>query len=76
MTRDELLTYGANTPVRLVDGAFGLLIRYWPTSAGVQVPGEADVRKVPLERLVDLGGGALIETTASPPLTQEGRPDS
>ena len=61
MTRDELLRYPDNTPVRLADGALGLLIRYWQTSAGIQVPGEENIREIPLERLADAGGGALIE---------------
>ena len=62
MTKDELLSYEANTPVRLADGNFGLLIRYGDTAAGVQVPGED---AIPLTRLIDLGNGALQEQEAS-----------
>lgn len=64
MNREEVLAVvGAHRdpPVRLADGAMGLLIRYGADEAGVQVPGEEDIRWIPYARLHDLGGGALIE---------------
>lgn len=60
MTHEELLTFASNTPVLLADGKFGLLIRYWPESAGVQVYGEEDIREIPLARM-ESRGTVLIE---------------
>lgn len=61
MTFDDLLVCENNTPVRCVDGKLGLLIRWWkPASAGVQVPGEEQIREIPCVRLVDRGG-VLVE---------------
>mgnify|MGYP003454049713 CR=1 FL=1 len=62
MTKEELLKCENNTPVLLADGKFGVLIR-WGQEAGVQVSGEEDIRWIPVERLADKGGGALIERT-------------
>lgn len=66
MTFDELLAMPTNAPVRCADGTFGLLIRWWEgdQAAGVQVPGEDDIRVIPCARLCDIGGGALVEVQA------------
>lgn len=65
MTYDELLNYPINTPVRCADGAMALLIRGSRVhdEAGVQVPGEENIRWIPLSRLTDraAGAGALEE---------------
>ena len=58
-----------NQPVKTVDGKLGLFIRIKNSAAedegdsliGVQVPGEENIRWIPLSNLHDLGGGALIE---------------
>lgn len=50
MTKEELLKLGTNTPTRLADGSFDLLIR-WSDEAGIQVPGEEDIHWIPVERL-------------------------
>lgn len=65
MTFDELLKCDHNTPVRCADGALGVLIRWHEKSrsAGVQVPGEETIRVIPASRLVNVGGGALKEST-------------
>jgi len=64
MTYDNLLKFPTNTPVRCADNAMALLIRWSRVhnEAGVQVPGEENIRWIPLARLVDLGSGALAET--------------
>lgn len=64
MTFDELLTADSNAPVRCADGKFGLLIRWWESdrAAGVQVPGEEDIRSIPSSSLHFVGGGALVES--------------
>lgn len=64
MTYDELMKMlegERNLPARLVDGSFALLIRWDRNEAGFQVPGEEDIRWIPLARIVDLGNGALQE---------------
>jgi hypothetical protein len=71
MTFNELLTMPSNAPVRLADGKFGLLIRWWePDQAGVQVPGEADIRTIPCARLQDAGNGALVEVAEPQPTAE------
>jgi hypothetical protein len=62
MTRDEFDKLFVPTPpvILCLDGKFGLVIRDWGTSAGVQVPGEEDIRDIPLVR-IDTLGEALIE---------------
>ena len=58
-----------NSPVMTKDFCLGLLIRL-PTDdpgsklnglCGVQVPGEDDVRWIPVDNIVDAGNGALME---------------
>lgn len=65
MTFAELLAVADNTPVRCADGRHGLLIRWWEdtASAGVQVPGEEDIREIPAHTLTAVGDGALVEET-------------
>jgi hypothetical protein len=59
MTPKELLKQDSNAPVRCADGKIGLLIRWWGDDAGIQVPGEPDIRRVRASELYELGGGAL-----------------
>lgn len=63
MTFAELLEVSDRTPVRCADGRYGLLIRWFEdtASAGVQVPGEEDIREIPVHKLTAVGDGALVE---------------
>lgn len=64
MTIKERFIQEGPLPILLSDGAFGLVIR-WPNllphECGVQVPGEDDIRWIPIGRIKDLGQGALVE---------------
>jgi len=57
---------GYNKPIKTADGKLGLVILFRDgcgivsDKVGVQVPGEEDVRWIPIDRL-NLGGGALKE---------------
>lgn len=57
----ELLSGSPSLPIKLKDGTFGLLIHCWSDSVGVQVPGEEDLRKLPLVVIAHEGNGALAE---------------
>ena len=54
MTSDELMKTEANIPCLLNDGKIGLVIQYGE-EAGIQVPGEEDIRWVPVDRLISKG---------------------
>lgn len=62
-TLKEVLSLGSNLPVQLLDGHFGLVIRFdeGRNEVGVQVAGEENMRWLNVENLKDIGG-ALIET--------------
>lgn len=51
----------SNAPIRLSDGAFGLVIRFGDDEIGVQVPGEDEIRWVPLDEVIGMGEGALVQ---------------
>lgn len=64
MTKEQALALDNNSPVLLADGSMGLLILWFDQSVGVQVYGEDAAREIPIDRLVDIGGGALVEIPA------------
>lgn len=66
MTREEFLALSKDPPIFLADGMFGLAIRLGQTDIGVQVPGEENIRWLPLASIVDEGAGALRETPSPP----------
>ena len=49
----------SNSPIMLQDNVMGIVIRFCENEIGVQVPGEEEIRWLPLEHVIDLGGGAL-----------------
>lgn len=67
MTTTEIFELVVNSqtppPVMLCDGQMGLLIQTCKPNGdcGVQVPGEPDMRWINHGRLMDMGGGALME---------------
>lgn len=62
MTFEESLNLANNSPIRLVNGQFGLVIRWSePNEIGVQVPGEDNIRWLKVDTIFDIGGGLLIE---------------
>lgn len=66
MTFGEAEKLQNNTPIRLKDGAFGLVIRWWPPDElGIQVPCEEDIRVVKVENIISRGD-AYIERPAKP----------
>lgn len=58
MSTDEIQ---ANAPIWLSDGAFGLVIRFGENEIGVQVPGEEEIRWVPIGEVSEVGAGALVQ---------------
>ena len=61
MTQEQFSHIMLNSPVLCKDGSFGLCIRFWGLTIGVQVPNEEHIRSISIERIHDLGNGALIE---------------
>ena len=66
-----------NEPIRLVgekgECAFGICIRFSPEEIGVQVPGEENIRWVPVSEIEPIGGGALSikrKARSYPPMEQ------
>lgn len=49
------------SPVKLIDGRVGLLIRFDESEAGVQIFGVSDIYWLPWLKLVDRGNCALEE---------------
>lgn len=66
MTREEFIALGKDPPIFLADGRFGLAIQLGKTDIGIQVPGEEDIRWLPLASIVDEGSGALREQLPPP----------
>ena len=50
-------------PIKTVDNKYGVVIRFGDDEVGVQVPGEDDIRWIPLSNITE-SGAALIETIA------------
>jgi hypothetical protein len=65
MNYQELLSLESNSPIRLSDGKFGIIIRTGEDEAGVQVPGEEDIRWLALPTIGIVGDGALVELTSN-----------
>ena len=65
MNYQELLKLENNSPIRLSDGKFGIIIRTGEAETGVQVPGEEDIRWIALSTISIVDGGALIELTSN-----------
>jgi len=61
MTYEELLACKTNTPVKLADGAVGLLVRWGSDEAGIQVQGEMELRWIALGRLAPTSFDGLDE---------------
>lgn len=61
MTNEQLATFGKDPPILLADGSFGLIIRYWGSTVGVQIPGEDTICEISINDIVDIGNGALKE---------------
>lgn len=61
VTYEQLMALKGNTPALCKDGKLGLVIRFLKDRAGIQVPGEEEIRWVPLERLQEAVGG-IVET--------------
>ncbi|MHC5779983.1 hypothetical protein [Nostoc sp.] len=61
MNYQQYLELKGEPPVLLADGKFGLLIRGDEHSCGIQVPGEEQIRWIPLASIEITGDGAMIE---------------
>lgn len=61
MATIEQLTELGESPILLLDGSFGLIIRWGDDEVGVQVPGEDDIRWLGAERVDFIGRDALVE---------------
>ncbi|MEH1808456.1 hypothetical protein [Nostoc sp.] len=61
MNYQQYLDLKGEPPVKLADGRFGLLIRGDEQEVGIQVPGEEQIRWIPLASIELVGDGALIE---------------
>lgn len=59
-TMERLLELG-EVSILLLDGSFGLIIRWGDDEVGVQVPGEDGVRWLAAERIDFIGRDALVE---------------
>ncbi|MEH2201197.1 hypothetical protein [Nostoc sp.] len=64
MNYQQYLELKGEPPIKLADGRFGLLIRGDEQEAGIQVPGEEQIRWMPLASIEIVGDGALIEVVA------------
>ncbi|MEH1777134.1 hypothetical protein [Nostoc sp.] len=61
MNYQQYLELKGEPPIKLVDGRFGLLIRGDEHSCGIQVPGEEQIRWIPLASIELVSDGVLIE---------------
>ena len=61
MNYQQYLDLEGEPPVKLADGKFGLLIRGDEQEVGIQVPGEEQIRWIPLASIEIVGDGELIE---------------
>mgnify|MGYP001573812255 CR=1 FL=1 len=61
MTQEQFSHVKLNSPILCADGSFGLFIRFWGLTIGVQVPGEEHIRNISIEHVHEVGDGALIE---------------
>lgn len=59
-TMERLLELG-QAPILLLDGMYGLIIRWGDDEVGVQVPSEDGVRWLAAERIDFIGRDALVE---------------
>ena len=67
MMWEEAFLLTGDTSVRCRDGMLGEIVR-WDEARqclGIQVPRERTIRVVPVERLLNLGGGVLVEAADS-----------
>lgn len=61
MATMERLTELGQAPILLLDGSYGLIIRWVDDEVGVQVPGEDGIRWLGAERIDFIGRDALVE---------------
>jgi hypothetical protein len=67
LAKSELLEwFDGKNPVKLLDGRYALIIRFYSDTGevGVQVPREEDIRRMTTKQLRVMGGGAFTEVAA------------
>ncbi len=54
----------SNAPIRTADNKFGTVIQFGDDDIGIQIPGEEDIRWIPIDRVTIVGNNALQESIA------------
>ncbi|MBD2570043.1 hypothetical protein [Anabaena lutea] len=67
---EQALRLDPDAPVKTCDNRYGILIRTLEQGAGVQIPGESEIRWIPWESLMCCNG-ALIEFNTLVPETED-----